>query len=211
MGMSRGELVVVFGPPAVGKMTVARAVCAAPDLDPGAEWRLFHNHHTIEPLHEIFGQASPAFATLNAEFRRRVIEEAAAHDVRLVLTTVWNLAGERDADYIRGLVSPYVERALPVSFVELYADLATRLDRNAGADRLAAKPSKRDLDRSLAHILEREEAFIMNTSSCAVLPGQRVLDDFLHLRLSTAELSASESAAHIHAMQSRDDSGATRR
>ncbi len=135
-----GELVVLFGPPAVGKMTVGRAVCAVSDF------RLFHNHHTIEPLHEIFGQSSPAFGILNAEFRRRVIEEAALNDVRLVFTTVWNLAGEGDAAYIRGLVAPYQDRGLPVRFVELYADLATRLARNAGPERLAAKPSKRDLE-----------------------------------------------------------------
>lgn len=200
--MSRGELIVLFGPPAVGKMTVGRAVCA------GSDFRLFHNHHTIEPLHQIFGQQSPAFAILNAEFRRRVIEEAAAHDVRLVFTTVWNLAGERDATYIRGLVAPYVERDLPVRFVELHADLETRLDRNAGADRLAAKPSKRDLDHSVAHILEREAAFTMNTSPDAVLPGQRVLDDFSHLLLSTTDLRPSQAAARIHTMQSSGDSGA---
>ncbi len=189
--MDEGELVVLFGPPAVGKMTVGRAVVDRSDF------RLFHNHHTIEPLHEIFGQSSPAFATLNAEFRRRVIEEAAAHGVRLVFTTVWNLAGQRDADYIRGLVAPYVERGLRVRFVELYADLATRLERNDGADRLAAKPSKRDLERSAAHVREREQAFTMNTSPELVLPGQRVLDDFEHLRLSSTELDPSGAAARI--------------
>ncbi len=182
---------VVFGPPAVGKMTVARAVCAASDF------RLFHNHHTIEPLHEIFGQQSPAFGVLNAEFRRRVIEEAAAHDLRLVFTTVWDLAGDRDATYIRGLVSPYVDRGRPVRFVELYADLATRLDRNDGADRLAAKPSKRDLQRSAAHLQEREVAFTMNTASEVVLPGNAVLVDFDHLRLDTTALEPAAAASRI--------------
>ena len=47
----------MFGPPAVGKMTVARAVCATSDF------RLFHNHHTIEPLHETFGQQSLRLST----------------------------------------------------------------------------------------------------------------------------------------------------
>ena len=98
--MGRGELIVLFGPPAVGKMTVGRAVCAA------SGFRLFHNHHTSEPLHEIFGQASPAFGTLNAEFRRRVIEEAAANDVRLLFTTVWNLAGQKDAQMLGGVMHP---------------------------------------------------------------------------------------------------------
>ena len=186
---------VLFGPPAVGKMTVGRAVCARSDF------RLFHNHHTIEPLHEILGQNSPAFATLNAEFRRRVIEEAAAQDVRLVFTTVWNLAGARDAAYIRGLVAPYADRGQRVRFVELYADLATRLDRNAGADRLAAKPSKRDLAWSAAHIREREEAFTMSTTPDvppeAGLPGHQVLADFSHLRLDTTRLTPAEAAARI--------------
>ena len=42
-------LVVLVGPPAVGKMTVGHALAARTGL------RLFHNHHTIEPLGEIFG------------------------------------------------------------------------------------------------------------------------------------------------------------
>lgn len=189
--MHPGELLVLFGPPAVGKMTVGRAVSADSDF------RLFHNHHTIEPLHEIFGQEHVAFATLNAEFRRRVIEEAAATGVRLVFTTVWNLAGERDAAYIRGLVAPFTDRGLPVRFVELCADLATRLDRNAGPDRLAAKPSKRDLEWSEDHIREREATFTMNTSPDGALPGQGVLADFPHLRIDTTRLSAAEAAAQI--------------
>ena len=107
------------------------------------------------------------------------------------------LAGERDADYIRGLASPYADRGLPVRFVELYADLATRLDRNDGADRLAAKPSKKDLARSAAHILEREDAFTMNTAPDVALPGHRVLTDFAHLRLDTSDLDPAEAAARI--------------
>lgn len=186
-----GELLVLFGPPAVGKMTVGRAITALSDF------RLFHNHHTIEPLHEIFGQDTAAFATLNAEFRRRVIEEAAASDLRLVHTTVWNLAGERDAAYIRGLVSPYADRGLSVRFVELRADLAARLDRNAGDDRLAAKPSKRNLVRSEEHIRAREVAFTMNTSPGVVLPGLDVLAAFSHLVLDTTRLTPAVAAARI--------------
>ena len=182
---------MLFGPPAVGKMTVGRAVCEASDF------RLFHNHHTIEPLHEIFGQQSPAFRTLNGELRRRVIEEAAAHGVRLVFTTVWNLAGEGDADYFRSLVAPYVDRGLPVRFVELYADLGTRLARNDGADRLAAKPSKRDLTASEAHVREREATFTMNTSPGTSLPADRLLADFPHLRLDTTDLEPTQAAARI--------------
>ena len=82
---------VIFGPPAVGKMTVGRAVCDRTDF------KLFLNHHTIEPLAAIFGMDTPPFRALTSEFRRRVIEEAAAADIRLILTQVWNLQGVEDA------------------------------------------------------------------------------------------------------------------
>jgi hypothetical protein len=185
--MSSGELLVLFGPPAVGKMTVGRAICAASDF------RLFHNHHTIEPLHEIFGQQSPAFRTLNGEFRRRVIEEAAANGVRLVFTTVWNLAGEGDADYLRTLVAPYADRGLPVRFVELYADLDTRLVRNGTEQRLAHKPSKRDREWSDANVRELE-ASTMNTDPADPQPGDAVIAELPHLRLDNTDLAPDEVA-----------------
>ena len=65
------ELVVVFGPIAVGKMTVGREICEL------TGFKLLHNHMTIEPLLEIFPYGSPPFSRLVSEFRRRILEEAA--------------------------------------------------------------------------------------------------------------------------------------
>ena len=66
------RLLLILGPPAVGKMTVGRAVANRSDF------RLFHNHHSIEMLLDVFDYGTPPFRTLNAEVRRRVVEEAAA-------------------------------------------------------------------------------------------------------------------------------------
>jgi hypothetical protein len=60
------RLLVIFGPPAVGKMTVGREVAAR------SSFRLFHNHASIEPLLEVFGFGVPSFNRLLAEWRRRV-------------------------------------------------------------------------------------------------------------------------------------------
>jgi hypothetical protein len=191
--MGGGELLLITGPPAVGKMTVGRAVCARTDF------RLFHNHHTIEPLIEIFGFGTAPFVTLNAEFRRRVIEEAAAAGTRLVFTFVWNVDEEGDADEVRRLVAPYAGAGLPVSFVELYADLPTRLERNLTEHRIAEKKSKRDLDWSDAHVRELDAAHVMNTRPGRPTPADAVLAEFAHLRLDNGDLTPEQAAVEITA------------
>jgi hypothetical protein len=188
-----GELLLIIGPPAVGKMTVGRAVCAR------TGFRLFHNHHTIEPLLEIFGFGTPPFVVLNGEFRRRVIEEAAASRTRLIFTLVWNVEQQEDADEVRRLVSPYVDVGLRVSCVELYADLATRLERNTGEERISDKRSKRDLAWSDAHVRELDSAYVMNTRPGHPTPADALLAGFAHLRLDNTHLSPEEAAAEIAA------------
>ncbi|MGA9746811.1 MAG: hypothetical protein WBQ50_05090 [Nocardioides sp.] len=105
------RLLVMFGPPAVGKMTVGRAVAAR------SSFRLFHNHAVIEPLLEVFDYGTPAFMKLMAEWRRRVVEEAAASGTDLLLTFVWDLELEGDADFMGEMLAPYVERGADVAFV----------------------------------------------------------------------------------------------
>ena len=80
-------LLFVWGPPAVGKMAVGRAIAESSDF------RLFHNHATIEPLLDVFDYGTPAFLRLNGEMRHRILEEAAAADVNLVQTYAWALDG----------------------------------------------------------------------------------------------------------------------
>ena len=190
--MSEGELLLVIGPPAVGKMTVGRAVC---DL---TDFRLFHNHHTIEPLADVFGFGSPAFDALKDDLRIRVIDAAAEHGVRLVFTFVWPVDVPDDAEMVRRYVAPYVDRGLRVSFVELHAGLETRLIRNVQPDRTAAKPSKQDLAWSDAHVREMDAEFRMNTDPAdPTTPADAVLRDHAHLRLDNAHLTPDQAAEQI--------------
>lgn len=183
------RLLLIIGPPAVGKMTVGRAIAAR------SGFRLFHNHHTIEPLVEVFGYGTAPFNVLNLEFRRRVIEEAARHNLDLIFTFVWNLADPLDTGYVEKLVAPFDEGGGQVWVLELAADLETRLHRNRGESRLAAKPTKRDIewsDRSVRGM----EAYLLNSDPTGSTPTPA--DDFLgrhpHLRLDTRSLSADEVA-----------------
>ncbi len=185
-----GELLLITGPPAVGKMTVGRAICARSDF------RLFHNHHTVEPLLEVFGHGTTAFERLTLEFRRRVLEEAAERGLRLVFTFVWNVDDPIDADLVRQTIAPYREVGLPVRWVELYADLETRLVRNAGVDRIAAKPSKADLAWSDAHVRDVER-HRMNTDPADPTLADELLADVEHLRLDNGALTPDEAAQRV--------------
>lgn len=180
-------LLVLFGPPAVGKMTVGRAVAAA------SSFRLFHNHMTIEPLLETFGFGTPPFRTLNPEFRRRVMEEAAAHGVDLLFTVVWALDSEEDLALMASYVRIFDGH---VAFVELRAGLDTRLARNRTEERLVHKASKRDMEWSDDNVRELEEDWVM-TSVDGLHCAEEILSRYPHLVLDTEGQSVEASATRI--------------
>ena len=84
---------------------------------------------------------------------------------------------------------------LPVRWVELYADLETRLARNSGAARIAAKPSKADLVWSDENVRDMEQRLRMNTDPLEPTVADELLADVEHLRLDNAALTADEAEA----------------
>ncbi|SOC55279.1 AAA family ATPase [Ornithinimicrobium cerasi] len=179
-------LLVLFGPPAVGKMTIGRAVVE------NSSFRLFHNHMTIEPLLETFGHGTPPFNTLNTEFRRRVLEEAAGHGVDLIFSVVWALDSQDDLAEMQSYIGIFES----VAFVELRADLTTRLARNRTAERLLHKASKRDVEWSDDNVRQMESEWQMTSAD-----GYHVAGDLLarhpHLVLDTVGVPQAGSAARI--------------
>jgi hypothetical protein len=175
-------------------MTVGRAVAAR------GGFRLFHNHAVLEPLLEVFDHGTTPFIRLLGQWRRGVIEEAAAAGIDLVVTYVWGLELETDVREVSDYIHPYVERGAAVSFIELYADLDTRLERNRTEHRLAEKRSKRDLTWSDGNVRALEQ-HVMNTGrqgpAGMSTPGEQLLAQHTHLKLDNTSLSAEESAERI--------------
>lgn len=179
------HLVLIFGPPAVGKMTVGREVARLTGL------RLFHNHMAIEPVLELFDFDSPPFARLVREFREHVFREVAESDLPgLVYTCVWALDDERDRHFIDELCGLFRSRGADVCFVELAASLEERLRRNRSEGRLLAKPSKRDLGASERRLLENEARFRFNTEGDFFDPRR-------HLRIDNTDRSPGDVAEEI--------------
>ncbi|WP_394361316.1 AAA family ATPase [Amycolatopsis sp. SB7-3] len=186
------DFVVIFGPPAVGKMTVGEELCEL------TGFKLFHNHMTVEPVLGIFPFGSPPFGRLVNEFRRRVIEEAAdAALPGLVFTYVWGLDLPEDTDLIASYVDIVRSRGGRTRFVELYADLDERLERNTTELRLDRKPSKRDLDFSRANLLELDRDYVMNTDDTRRTYAQDLIERHDHVRIDNTRLAPAETAALI--------------
>ncbi len=76
------NLIVVCGPQAVGKMTVAEA------LRDKLRYHMMMNHDSIELSDHIFGFGTPAQRALNSSIREKVFALAVEHNVDLIFTFV---------------------------------------------------------------------------------------------------------------------------
>ncbi|MFQ5616169.1 MAG: AAA family ATPase [Anaerolineales bacterium] len=179
------RFVIIFGPPAVGKMTVGYALQKLTGL------RVFHNHMTIDLVLPFFEFGCRPFHRLVSEFRRRIFEEVAGSDLPgLIFTYVWVLDHPSDKMFIDEYCDIFREQGGQVYFVELEADLSERLRRNVTDFRLAKKPSKQDTQRSEANLLALEERYKMNSNG-----------DFLYqenyVKINNTHLSPAETARKI--------------
>lgn len=170
------RLVIIFGPPAVGKMTVGFA------LERLTGMPLFHNHMTIEPLLRYFPFGSPPFARLNNEFRTRIFEEVAASDLPgMIFTYVWGLDLPEDKAFIDGAAAIFADRGAEVCYVELSSPLEERLRRNETELRLSEKPSKRNLAWSRRNVEQTDQRYRMNSQGDFFYPDRHLLIDNSHL------------------------------
>jgi hypothetical protein len=153
------KLVILFGPPAVGKMTVGQ------ELANLTGFKLFHNHMTIELALNFFAFNTKEFSHLNSLFRSEIFSAVAASELPgLIFTYVWALNEPSDKTYVDGIAKPFLDHGATVYYIELQADLPTRLKRNREPSRLEQKPSKRDLASSEARLLQHEKDYELNTS-----------------------------------------------
>ncbi|GAA1506604.1 AAA family ATPase [Terrabacter terrae] len=183
------HLLCIIGPPAVGKMTVGRAVC---DL---TGFRLFHNHMSIEPLLGVFDFDSPSFRRINTLIRREVIAEAVRADLPgLVFSFAIDFDRTGERALLRELVAPVEAAGAPIDVVELYAPQTVRLSREGGDDRMDHKRSKRDVDWARAHVVELDTRARLTSDPAGdgdLLAGHR------HLRLDNAHDDARATAERI--------------
>jgi hypothetical protein len=187
------ELVIIFGPPAVGKMTVGHELCEL------TGFKLFHNHALIEPVLGIFPFGSPPFSRIVGDFRRRIIEEAADAGLPgLVFTFVWALEAPEDAEVVASYIDIVESRGGRARLVELAADQDERIARNTTEFRLDQKRSKRDLEWSHRNLLELDNDYVMNTGGGAGrTKAEDVIEKHDYVRIDNTRIGAPAAARMI--------------
>lgn len=174
----------IFGPQAVGKMTVGQELSKMTGL------KLFHNHMTIEMLHPLFGYTSEMWR-LAKLFRNEVFEAFSKSDrYGLIFTKVWDFSSAQEKEEIERMCGIFESKDIDIYFIELEAGTEERLKRNKSLHRLQHKPTKRNIQESEENLLSTMESKRLNS-----FDGE--LDRKHYLRINNTNLSAEEVAKQI--------------
>ena len=146
--MQGPTLVFLYGPPAVGKLTVARAIAER------TGFRVLHNHLVNDPAAAIFDYFTDGFFRLTRRLRTTLVEVAAAEGVDVVHTYVY---APGDEPMIELVTRAYEEAGGRVVFARLTAS-REELMRRVDADSRREFRKLRD-PIALAELLDRFDVF----------------------------------------------------
>ncbi len=178
------NLIVVCGPQAVGKMTVAEA------LRDKLRYNLMINHDSIELSDRIFGFGTPVQKALNSAIRESAFALAVKHNVDLIFTFVCAFGMPEDVGYLKALETQFTQSGGSFYFIELSATLEKRLERNETPHRMEMKPSKRNVEWSRRDILKTAGKYRLNTNE-----GETLFSH--HLKIDNTDLSPDAVADRI--------------
>jgi hypothetical protein len=171
------KLIIIFGPHAVGKMTVGQELAKITPL------KLFHNHMTIEIVTDLFRNVPGEYKRLVNLFRQEIFDSFSKTDeYGLIFTYMWAFDSESDWNYVNKLEELFKSRGAEVYFVELEADFDLRIERNRTENRLLNKPSKRDTQFSEKLFRDLEGKYRLNSYE-----GELKKDNYLRINNSQLE------------------------
>lgn len=170
------NLIIICGPQAVGKMTVAES------LRDKLKYNMMMNHDSIEMSDKIFGFGTPAQKEFNAAFREKAFALAVKHNVDLIFTYVCAFELPQEKDYLTMLADLFMSNGGEFYFVELSASLETRLERNETPHRMERKASKRDVVWSKANLLKDAENHRLNSNDGEIWFKNHIKIDNTNLR-----------------------------
>ncbi|WP_020569432.1 DEAD/DEAH box helicase family protein [Neolewinella persica] len=179
------KFILIFGPSAVGKMTVGKALAEK------TGYKLFHNHVSLELANRLFDFGTEAFRKLDSLVRFGTFEVAAESNMKgFIFTFCWALDLPSEAEYVDRIVNIFKAGGAHIHYVELEAAQDVRLQRNRHPDRLDEKASKRDIAHSEGMLLADDKKYRQNTRP-GEMPERKIL------KINNANLTPDEVAERI--------------
>src|SRR2546423_4132203 len=125
------RLVFIYGPPAVGKLTVATELAKITSL------AVFDDHPAVNSLQPVFGGRSESMDRAVERIRLAVIEEAARSGVDLIFTFVY--AHPQDVPYVERIADTVARHGGDICFVQLTCSTQAQEARVVHPDRAPFK------------------------------------------------------------------------
>lgn len=172
------KLLFLHGPPAAGKLTIAREVAAR------TGWRLFHNHLTVNLALAVYDFGTPGFVALREQIWLTVFRRALA-------------------DRLPGLVFTFnPENSVPQKFID---DLLAEVTAAGGEVILVElTASEAEIERRLAHDSRVQNGKLTDLSLYRRLRDAGVFRTPViprsHLRLDTGLIGPTDAARQIVAL-----------
>lgn len=179
------KIILIFGPQAVGKMSIGEIVAKELDLP------LLHNHVTLDAIWPYIGWNEKTFE-LSDQLRLdmfKYISEDETHP-GLIFTFVWAFDRKADWTFVNQIKDIFSKNKHELYFIELEADLEERLRRNRTENRLLKKPSKRNFEYSENELLTSASNNRLNSD-----PGE--IRELNYLRMDITNASIDESSQKI--------------
>ncbi|HVZ58905.1 MAG TPA: AAA family ATPase [Patescibacteria group bacterium] len=169
------KVIFLYGPPSVGKLTIAKI------LQQKTGYKLLHNHLLQNPISEVFSFDSPANPRLVREFRLRIVEAASENDLDLILT--FGTAGNDHFGHIADVIRVAQAKGGQVFLVQLTADSQTLLHR-------VESQSRRDHGKNLSRA-SLKELLDKNPDMLEKYPKRE------HVTIDTSQILPEEAAEKI--------------
>ncbi len=172
------RLIFIYGAPAVGKLTVANEIAKL------TNFKVFHNHFTIDAVEPVFDFGTKPFWKLVGMFRLETVAEAARANVSLIYTFCY--AKDKDDAHIAHITEAVESNGGEVCFVLLTCEKAELEKRVVEESR--KKFGKANNLKILNEILdrydlsspvpERESLQIDNTNLSAEATARAIIEHF---------------------------------